>query len=138
MIAEAFGNLSKVCNNIIAISEIILINVVVTYKIRSFDVRSFNNWPTIKLKKIMRTNILSTNILPNNVVKTTDITAAKPNDSFDLCHKMIPGIVANNASTSPSGGNICKAKATTMKAIMLRIVALGYILKTSSPLLYYF
>ena len=105
----------------------ILINVVVTYRIRSFDVRSFNNWPTKKLTINIKTIVLNTNILPNKVVKITVITAANPKDSLDLCHSTMPGIVANKHNTKPSGGNICKTKATMMSEIILKIVALGSI-----------
>lgn len=82
--------------------------------------------------------ILNTNILPNKVVNTTVTTAVKPNDSTDLCHKIMPGIVANKLNTSPSGGNICKAKATTTSVIILSIVALGYIFenKFATPILF--
>ena len=73
--------------------------------------------------------ILNTNILPNNVVSTTVMTAVKPKDSTDLCHKIIPGIVANKLNTSPSSGNICKAKATIINVITLSIVALVCILE---------
>src|SRR5699024_984668 len=73
--------------------------------------------------------MLNTNILPSNVVNTTVTTAVKANDSTDLCHKIIPGIVANKPNSNPSGGNICKAKATIINVITLSIVALVYILE---------
>ena len=105
---------------------------------RSLDVRSFNNWPITKLTKSMMTMVLNTNILPNNVVNTTVMTAVKPNDSIDLCHKIIPGIVAKILNTRPNGGNICKAKATTISVKILSTVTLGYIFENNfaTPILF--
>ncbi|EHY93825.1 hypothetical protein SSME_00190 [Staphylococcus saprophyticus subsp. saprophyticus KACC 16562] len=50
----------------------------------------------------------------------------------------MPGIVANALNTRPSGGNICKAKATTISVRILSTVALGYILenKFATPILF--
>lgn len=82
--------------------------------------------------------ILNTNILPSKVVNTTVTTAVNPNDSIDLCHKIMPGIVANALNIRPSGGNIYKAKATTISVRILSTVALGYILenKFATPILF--
>ena len=82
--------------------------------------------------------IVNTKILPNKVVKITVITAVMPNVSKDLCHKIMPGIVAKRLNTSPSGGNIFKAKATMISANVPRIAALGYIFenKFATPILF--
>ena len=52
-------------------------------------------------------------------------------------HKTIPGIVANKHKIKPRTGNTCVTKATTNNEIIAKIVALGCILKTHTPLPYF-
>lgn len=92
----------------------------------------------IKLNTSIKTITLNTKTFPNNVVRITVITAARPKDSLDFCHNTMPGIVAKRHKTRPSGGNICKTKATIINAKILNIVALGFIFenKFATPILF--
>ena len=63
--------------------------------------------------------------IPNKVVMTTVSKAPIPNVAIDLCHMIIPGMVANKHRIRPIIGNTYVTKATATSTIVPIIIALG-------------
>ena len=85
----------------------------------------FNNWPITKLSNKTRIMALNTKVFPNKVVMTTVSKAPIPNVAIDLCHMIIPGMVANKHRIRPIIGNTYVTKATATSTIVPIIIALG-------------